>query len=151
MRGLLKGCGVIAVLVGLLFVALCVRFFDASSHQSTADCVAKMSASILRKTAALPSDADLRAKGARIEHILYGNESQARKLAELFGEKGWRTRVEPVDEIGWVAIIAEDPTAFRHRAATRVSQLCSIAEENDVRYRSWRLIAPGMGGYVAQN
>jgi hypothetical protein len=148
--GLIKGCGVVALVAALMGVALYVRFLDASSHQSAEDCFAKMSGPILEKTAALPTNGVLRDKKAQIEHELYGNESQARALAKSFEGKGWQTSVEPMDEIGWAAIVVEDPANFRLQAARRVKQLCSIAERNDVRYRHWSINAPGLSGYVAQ-
>ncbi|MEO5772734.1 MAG: hypothetical protein ABIQ32_01270 [Sphingomicrobium sp.] len=148
--GLIKGCGIAALVAVLMSVALYVRFLDASSNQSAEDCFAKMSGPILEKTTALPANGVLRDKKAQIEHQLYGNESRVRALAKSFNENGWQTSVEPMDEIGWATIIVEDPANFRLQAAKRVKQLCSIAEKNAVQYRHWSVNAPGLSGYVAQ-
>lgn len=145
-----KGCGITALFFALLGVAFCVKFTDASAYQSTEDCIAKMSAPILEKTAALPSNAVLRAKNATIEHDLYGNESQVRRLSDAFEKQGWHTTVEPQDEIGWAVKLIEDPTTFRLQAAQRVRQLCAVAAKNDVRYRRWWINAPDIADYVSQ-
>ena len=145
-----KGCGLTAIFFMALGTAFCVKFFDASSHQSVGECVARMSRPILAKTQSMPSDAVLRAKDARIEHDLYGNESQARAIAKAFEERGWRVTVGPQNEIGWAAKVFEDPASFRHQAARRVSQLCTVAAKNNMKYRAWWLNAPDIADYVAQ-
>lgn len=146
----LNGCIIIGLAVGVLGIAQCARFFDVSSDQSTEDCIAKISDPILTKTAAFPSDVILRAKNARIEHIFYGNEDQARILAKSFEDRGWSTKVGPATEIAWATIIAEDPISFKSRANESVKEMCATAESHNMLYRSWRLSAQEFSDYVSQ-
>ena len=146
-----KGCGIGALGLALLGLAFCVAFTDASSQQTVEECLAKMRKPILAKTAILPNNAVLKAKHARIEHVLYGNEDDAKRVAKEFSERGWQTHVGPNDEIGWGATLFEDPARFRTEASERVRQLCLVAEENSLRYQSWWINAPGIADYVSQD
>jgi pyruvoyl-dependent arginine decarboxylase (PvlArgDC) len=109
-----------------------------------------MSGPILAKTSRLPADDILRAKGAVIEHHLYGNESQVRPLAKALAAQGWQTSVEPQNEVGWTAKLIESPSAFRTEAVPRIRDLCTIAAKNNVRYRAWWVDAPGIADHVSQ-
>lgn len=103
---------------------------------------------ILRKTATLTDKAEL--ADARIEHVLYGNESQVSRLAQAFERKGWQASVEPKDEIGWGATISEDLASFMASPSQRVREMCTIAEQSRVRYDSWWQKAGGQTDYVSQ-
>ena len=106
---------------------------------------------ILAKMRAMPSDKLLATKGARVEHILYGNEGDARRVAKQFSARGWPTDVDPRDEIGWGATLTEDAAKFRSQANERVRQLCSVAERNRMRYENWWITGTGMADYVSQD
>ena len=145
------GCGIAAGVTAALGLAFCVAFTDASSHQPAEECIRELRGPILAELAKFPIDVELMTKGALVEHVLYGNEDQARGLVEAFSSRGWKAKAEPMDEIGWGAILTEDAVRFRAKASERIGQLCVIAEQNGVEYRTWRLSAPGMATHVSQN
>ena len=144
------GCGLTAIFLLALATAFCSRWQDASYDQPAEECVRMMSRRIIEKTAALPDDAVLKAKSARIEHDLFGSESQADATATALEKQGWLVTVNPQDEIHWAAEIIEDPIRFRRFPVRRVRQLCALAATNSMKYQTWRINALGIADYVSQ-
>jgi hypothetical protein len=144
------GCVATVLLFGGLMVSCLRNFGDQYSEQSAEECVAQLREPILRKTAAMPSDAELIAKDAVVEHVFHGNSREVRMLRSAFERGGWKVSNYGF-EVGDGFQLTEPAIQFRRVARQRIDQLCTTAAQAHVEYESWWLDAPVIADFVAQN
>ncbi len=136
----------LGLVIGLSFCSACS---DGSYKQSAEECIDELGGRVIVELRKFP-DEELNAKQASIDHIIYGSEQDAQRLAASFASKGWKATAEPMDELNWGAILTEDASGFGRNPNRRIGQLCTMAQQRHMKYQTWRLSAPGIATHVTQ-
>jgi hypothetical protein len=118
--------------------------YSLESTQTAGECELALRGPTISAVGKIPPVGDARSNDltetGMISHELWGDERKFPPLAQILQKRGFRTSVEP-EEYGDHLRVDESVESFRKHHVERIQQLCTLADQRNLRYSGWPIWA----------